>query len=194
MPKQRSIGQTRLELPYVHLLRHGPHMRPPTPEDLKAPPQSSGDEEPAEEDSEFEEARPTKRQKRSNSQEDVKVESRSSSPPRQSQSTILACEPSNIQPSSWTKTKYDDDEDLGEYFSSQLRSSQPQKSYGGGARTVRNIHTSSPHASKRKGGKKAPDRAQIRDRNGFKTRDVGGALLLGRSATMLTRFVTSAKG
>lgn len=184
---QRRVGQTKQDFTYGHLLQQGPHLRPPTPEDPKAPPQGSSDEESAKEDSEFEEVRPTKRVKRSTSEEFVKIKSRSSSPPRQSKSTTttFACEPSNIPPASWTSsTKLDEADEPYGPFSSQSRSSQPRKTYG-----VKNIHTAGPGSKQKNDVKKASKPAQSRGATGFKRRDLGDSLSLGRPMGVLAVVV-----
>ncbi len=187
--KPRRIGQTKHEFNGVHLLTQGPHIRPPTPEDFKAPPLGSSDEESAKEDPDFEEVRPTKKIKRSSGEEDAKIKSRSSTPPAQSQSvtTSLACEPSNIPPSVWTsRTKPDEADEPYGPFSSQSRSSQPKKTYRGG---VKNIHTAGPELKQKKDVKKASKPAQNRGATGFKTRDVGDSLSLGRPMGILALVV-----
>lgn len=189
MSGQRILGQTKQHFAYGHLLKQGPHIRPPTPEDPKAPPLGSSDEESAKEDSDFEEVRPTKRIKRSSSEEDVKIKSRSSSPPGQSQSvtTSLACEPSNIPPSSWTsRTKPDEADEPYGPFSSQSRSSQPKKTYRGG---VKNIHTAGLESKQKKDVKKASKSAQNRGATGFKRWDVGDSLSMGRPMGILALVV-----
>lgn len=187
--KPRRVGQTKHEFNGVHLLTQGPHIRPPTPEDLEAPPLGSSDEESAKEDSDFEEFRPTKRIKRSSSEDDVKIKSRSSSPPGQTQSvtTSLACEPSNIPPSSWTsQTKFDDADEPYGLFSSQSRPSQPKKTY---SRGVNNIHTAGPELKQKKDVKKASKPAKNQGATEFKTRDLRHSFSLGEPTSILALVV-----
>lgn len=189
MSNQRRIGLRKHTLSYDHLLKHGPHARPPTPEDLKAPPLGSSDEESAKEDSDFEGFRPTKRRKRSSSEEHAKIKSRSSPPPGQNQSgtTSLACEPSNIQPSSWTsRTKFEEADEPHGPFGSQSRSSQPKNTYGRG---VNNIHTAGPKLKQKKDVKKASKFAKNRGATGFENRDLGDALSLGEPTNILALVV-----
>lgn len=174
--KPRRIGQRKHDLNYGHLLTNGPHIRPPTPEDLLAPPLGSSDEGTPKEDSDFDEFRATKRLKRSSDEKDIKIKSRSSSPPGQSQTTSLACEPSNIVPSSFTTIKSENDDELDGSFSSYLRSSQSKKNYGRG---LKNIHTAVPKSKQKKDVKKASKPAQSRGVTEFKSRDLGDSLLLG---------------
>lgn len=185
MSGQRILGQTKQHFAYGHLLKQGPHIRPLTPEDLNAPPLGSSDGESAKEDSDFEDVRPPKRMKRSSTEEDVKIKNRSSSLPGQSQSvtTSLACEPSNIPPLSFTSsTKLDDADEPYGPFSSQSRSSQPKKTY---RRGVKNIHTVGPELKQKKDVKKASKPAHSRGASGFKTRDFGTSLSLGRPMSIL---------
>lgn len=184
--KPRRIGQTKHDLNYGHLLTKGPHIRPRTPEDLLAPPLGSSDEETAKEDSDFEEFRPTKRRKRSSNEEDIKIKSRSSSPPGQSQTTSLACEPSNIVPSSFTTIKSEDDDELDGSFRSYLRSSQTRKSYGRG---LKNIHIAAPKSKQKEDVKKASKPAQSWGATEFKSRDLGDSLLLGKKMGIMVLVV-----
>ena len=187
--RPRFLGMRKEHLPYGHLLKTLPSnmdkpstIRPPTPEDFNAPPQSSSDEESVKEDSEFEDARPAKRRKGSDDEEGITMKRMSSSPPRQSKTaaSTLASEPSTIPLSSWTSsTKKEEDSDLDEPFS-QVRSSQTKKgrTYGGG---MKNIHTSDPKGKQKRGPKKTSSLAGRQNTDGFIRRDLGAMLSLGRT-------------
>ena len=184
MTKPRSIGLKNEKLSYGHLLTTLPSgtekpqtVRPPTPEDLTAPPQGSSDDESAREDSEFEDdTRPAKRRKTSIETEwDLKKE-RSSSPIQSEKAAgTLVCEPSNIAPSSFvsaTSHGRDSDEE-GPFGSSQMNRGKIYR------RGVKNIHTSSPKGKPKGVANKASSPFRSQDTGGFRSKDLREMLTLG---------------
>ena len=184
MTKPRSIGLKNEKLSYGHLLTRlssrtekQQTIRPPTPEDLTAPPQGSSDDESVRVDSEFEDdARPPKRRKTSIETEWGLKKERSLSP-NQSENAAgtFVCEPSHIPPSSFvsaTSHGRDSDEE-GPFGSSQTNRGKVYR------RGVKNIHTSSPKGKPKGAANKASSPSRSQDTGGFRSKDLRGMFKLG---------------
>ena len=184
MTKPRSIGLKSEKLSYGHLLTILPSgmekqqtIRPPTPEDLTAPPQGSSDDESARGDSELEgDARPAKRRKTNIKTEWYLRKERSSSPIQSEKAAgTLVCGPSNIPPSSFvsaTSHGRDSDEE-GPFGSSQMNRGKVYR------RGVKNIHTSGPKGKRKEVANKASSPFRSQGTGGFRSKDLREMFTLG---------------
>lgn len=165
------------------LLEYGPHRkstpqppRPPSPDDVEAPPQGSSDEAGNDEDSDDSElglSRATKRRKKSHERafDNGIVESGE-----------LPTAPSNIRSSSFTtsqRSKLDDDHE--DPFSSQARSSQPRKP-GKTYTKLKNIHKAAQKTPETKACKKQSNVANDDKTTGFRIPDINGLCAKGKSS------------
>lgn len=179
-PKPRRIGLSKRDQPiWGHQLQTLPCVRPATPENVAAPPQGSSEEElvieaSGDESSEFDYTRPTKRRRQNNDEVGTMTRKSTSSPAVDESATgALACEPSNIAPSSFTRQSENSDED--ELFKSSR--TKRGKTY---VRAINNIHTSRPNGQGKE-TKKDLRSTRIRKGSGFIKSDTGRLLSQGRS-------------